>query len=386
MSGATDAAFSESRTSCEKLASDCVGTNRTTVWALGPLPPPVNGMTLLTQQVLLGLQQVGTVRICNWSHGSPTMTVRARVRRVRRTLSCLMKLVRGGLGRGSRLYVVANSQSGLFLTAALVFVAQKLNYQVYLHHHTYGYIDRWNAWMAWINRVMERGGTHIVHCQQMIDDFRRQYASAKRFETIFPSIVSTEILEQRLSPRKPFILGLLSNLTIAKGVDSVIETFETLLRGGSDVRLKLAGPIGDRSAKACIDEAVRRYPDRVEYLGPVYGVAKNSYFSSIDALLFPTHTESWGIVINEALAAGAPVITFDQGCTRTVVGPSAGLVVPRDGDYVSAAVSQIEQWIKDHESYRSVSCAAIDQAKYLDSEGRRQLSQFAQQMFGPSDN
>jgi glycosyltransferase involved in cell wall biosynthesis len=128
-----------------------------------------------------------------------------------------------------------------------------------------------------------------------------------------------------------------------------------------------------------------RYPDTVEYLGPVYGSAKVEFLSTIDALLFPTRykDESWGIVINEALATGTPVVTFDRGCTRTVVGSDAGLVVPRDGEYVCAAVEQIEHWIARSEAYCSASTAAVDQAAYLHREGNLQLEQFAKQMFEP---
>jgi glycosyltransferase involved in cell wall biosynthesis len=127
------------------------------------------------------------------------------------------------------------------------------------------------------------------------------------------------------------------------------------------------------------------FPGKVCHLGPVYDDAKLEFFRSIDVLLFPTRyrEESWGIVLNEALAAGVPVITFDRGCTRTVVGERAGLVVSRDRDFVEPAVRQIEQWIDYPDTYREASGAAVAQAEYLHREGQRQLDEFAQHMFAP---
>jgi glycosyltransferase involved in cell wall biosynthesis len=132
-----------------------------------------------------------------------------------------------------------------------------------------------------------------------------------------------------------------------------------------------------------IDEAVKSFPDLVRYVGPVYGDAKKQFLQNIDALLFPTryNEESWGIVLNEAFAAGAPVITFDRGCTKTVVGAKAGLVVDRDANFAKIAGNQVRQWITDESAYRSASQAAIDQAVYLSTEGNRMLDDFAERIF-----
>ncbi len=149
--------------------------------------------------------------------------------------------------------------------------------------------------------------------------------------------------------------------------------------------MKLAGPIRTRAAKQWIDRALREYPGVVFYAGSVYGAAKTDFLNSVDVLLFPTRYkgESWGIVINEAFATGAPVITFNRGCTQTVVGEAAGLVVPRDGDYVVEASRQVAAWIDHVDQYRDASQAAVECAKYLYAESQRQLARFADHMFSP---
>jgi glycosyltransferase involved in cell wall biosynthesis len=346
--------------------------------AIGPVPPPVTGMTLFTERVLRQLQRAGPVSFCNWSHSRPNVTPYAQAIRVWRSLGCMVKLMLAGRAADSRLYLVANSRSGLLLTVVFIFVARLRGYRVYLHHHTYGYINRHNRWMSWIDRRMGPGGVHIVHCDQMIEDFRRQYPSECKFATIFPSVVSIEVGRQRLAPQKPFRLGMISNLTIEKGVDLAIDVFKALRDERRQVDLDLAGPVRSAAVKDLIERTRISYPESVRYVGPVYGKAKEDFLHSIDALLFPTryNEESWGIVLNEALAAGAPVITLNRGCTKTVVGPQAGLVVDRETDFKEAATQQIARWMNDVNEYRSASLAAIEQATYLSIEGNRLLDEF----------
>src|SRR5262245_43166452 len=162
------------------------------VWVVGALPPPVTGMTLLTEKVVQRLQRAGALTLCNYSHGRQRSSFLARTKRVARSLGCVGRMLANGRVRDGRLYLVANSGAGLSLTCALVFVGRQLGHRIYLHHHTYGYIDASNRWMGRIVRTMDERDTHVVHCDQMVSDFRRRYFTKSDFETIFPSVVSLE--------------------------------------------------------------------------------------------------------------------------------------------------------------------------------------------------
>jgi glycosyltransferase involved in cell wall biosynthesis len=178
---------------------------------------------------------------------------------------------------------------------------------------------------------------------------------------------------------------MLSNLSLAKGPDQVIETFAALHRAGHRVTLVLAGPALDRQASQLVDETVAAYPGLVTYLGPIYGDAKARFFADVDVFLFATQRESWGIVLHEAMAAGVPVISNDRGCTGMVVGEKAGLMVRPGESFVDSASRQIERWLNEPADYLAASRAAVEQADFLNREGQRTLSEFAAHMFSPPD-
>jgi glycosyltransferase involved in cell wall biosynthesis len=215
----------------------------------------------------------------------------------------------------------------------------------------------------------------------MIDDFRRQYHSRNEFVVVHPSIIGVPIGRPRESSNKPFRLGLLSALQASKGFDIAIDTFKSLRDAGMEVTLTLAGPVASSKDRRMIHETITSYPNRVRYLGPVYDSEKKKFFDEIDAFIFPTMTESWGLVLNEALGSGIPVITFDRGCTATVVGAEAGLLIDPTSSFVSAASQQVALWMENDNDYRGASRAAVAQAEHLRREGQLTLAAFVRHMF-----
>jgi glycosyltransferase involved in cell wall biosynthesis len=348
--------------------------------ALGTIPPPVTGMTLLTEQVVRGLQQGGKITFFNWSTGISRRGLKFRAARVLRILQSLAWLLWHGRVTRARLYLVANSKGGLYLTLALVWIARRLGYEIYLHHHTYYYIERFDRRMAWIDRTMAARGVHVVHTPQMADDFWAVYRTVCPFAFIYPSIVSAPLGKPRNPPATPFQLGHLSNLSRAKGLDLVLATLRILRTKNVPARLALAGPYHTGDARDTVQRALAEFGELVEYRGPLYGDDKTTFLDGVDCFLFPSRSESWGIVLHEAMASGVPVIAYDRGCTKTVVG-DGGLVVDAQADFPLAAARQIEQWMQEPARYIQASQAAVEHAARLEAEGRRTLGDFVEHLF-----
>ena len=108
-----------------------------------------------------------------------------------------------------------------------------------------------------------------------------------------------------------------------KGLTVLLQAFEILGPERPRLRLLIAGP-GDR------DEVLERVPaplrDRVVLLGQISEQDKVRMLHSVDVFCAPnTGGESFGIVLAEAMAAGAPIVASDLEAFRQVLrGGKAG--------------------------------------------------------------
>jgi phosphatidylinositol alpha-mannosyltransferase len=123
-------------------------------------------------------------------------------------------------------------------------------------------------------------------------------------------------------------LGFLGRFTEPrKGFDLLRDAFVRLAAERPGLRLLVAGP-GDR------DSLYERFPsalrDRVTFLGLVSEADKASMLRSVDIYVAPnTGGESFGMILTEAMAAGATIAASDLDAFRRVLdGGRAGALFP----------------------------------------------------------
>ena len=77
------------------------------------------------------------------------------------------------------------------------------------------------------------------------------------------------------------------------------------------------------------------------YVGVVEGAAKDELLASAAALVLASHSESFGMVVAEALAHGTPVVTT-KGCPWEVVDEvGAGYQVDPNAAAIAAAIERV---------------------------------------------
>jgi 1,2-diacylglycerol 3-alpha-glucosyltransferase len=104
----------------------------------------------------------------------------------------------------------------------------------------------------------------------------------------------------------------------------------------ADARLAIVGDGPDRAeleARATAHD-VR---DRVHFTGALEPAALPDLYASSDAFVFPSPTETQGLVLAEALAAGLPIVAVDTPVNREVLG-GFGRLVPPDPQAVALAL------------------------------------------------
>jgi glycosyltransferase involved in cell wall biosynthesis len=75
--------------------------------------------------------------------------------------------------------------------------------------------------------------------------------------------------------------------------------------------------VGDGPA---LDALMARYP-QAHFLGALHGEALASTFVGADVLVFPSRTDTFGLVIIEALACGTPVAGYPVPGPLDILGP-----------------------------------------------------------------
>jgi glycosyltransferase involved in cell wall biosynthesis len=97
--------------------------------------------------------------------------------------------------------------------------------------------------------------------------------------------------------------------------------------------------VGDGPHRAALEERARRLglAGRVRFTGALARERLPDVYASVDAFVFPSTTDTQGLVLAEALAAGLPVVAVESDASRDVLGP-AGRIVPPDAELLADGI------------------------------------------------
>ncbi len=161
--------------------------------------------------------------------------------------------------------------------------------------------------------------------------------------------IPPELAAEAGSDPNCFHVLFLSHCTRDKGlfeaVEGAILAQSRLAASGSPLALKLlvAGQFVHREDerefhRICANEG----RTAVEYVGYVFGPTKRQWLEQADGFCFPSHLESFGLVLVEAMAFGLPTVTTRCGAVPEVMPPNhAGLVPVRSPERVAEALLRL---------------------------------------------
>ncbi|WP_037570855.1 glycosyltransferase family 4 protein [Phaeacidiphilus oryzae] len=114
-----------------------------------------------------------------------------------------------------------------------------------------------------------------------------------------------------------------------KGLPVLMKAMPRILEAHPDARLIVAGRGDAEEAVAGLPERVR---ERIEFLGMVTDEDKARLLRSVDVYVAPnTGGESFGIILVEAMSAGAPVLASDlEAFSQVLDGGAAGELFPNE--------------------------------------------------------
>jgi glycosyltransferase involved in cell wall biosynthesis len=163
-------------------------------------------------------------------------------------------------------------------------------------------------------------GEERTRVAQMTVDVSRMVAYAKARSA---AAKDATLRRHRLPPQTTKFLYV-GRLEIYKGVLDLLESCRHLA-SCRPISLLI---VGDGSLRRRV-ECFARADARIHCIGRLEGEDLWDVYSISDVLVLPSHSDSWGLVVNEAMAFGLPVIvTHRVGCIDDlVIADETGLVV-----------------------------------------------------------
>ncbi len=132
-------------------------------------------------------------------------------------------------------------------------------------------------------------------------------------------------------------------LTYEKGLFEALDAFQQLFAQGRNLIFQI---VGGGEAEVDLRQHAQQLGilEQVQFLGPIFGDAKNELWKQADAFVFPTYSEGLPYSMLEAMIAGTPPITCPVGAIPDVMQNGVhGLFVPvRDRQVLAEAIAKID--------------------------------------------
>ncbi len=293
------------------------------ILAIGPLPPPYNGMSVASAYLLgmsdrdglafyhldtadtRGLANVGRLDLVN-----VVLAIRHGVRFVRLLLAVRPDVV----------YVpIAQNALGSLRDALFLVPARLAGKAVVVHLHGSYFAEFYRRSSRPMRALLRYTLQNAVVGIVLGESLRSQFAGLLPLERVrsVPNGIPDFAEDGPLTEHREAGLNVLflSFLSREKGVLTVIETAARVHRVADDIIFRLVGEWSDSATRLAAHELIARYrlEDTVHVLPPAGPEAKQRRLLESDVMLFPSANEGHPFVIVEAMCAGLPVLTTRRG-------------------------------------------------------------------------
>jgi glycosyltransferase involved in cell wall biosynthesis len=245
----------------------------------------------------------------------------------------------------------------------------------YLHHYGFGAFEGF-LWEL-IRAVHNQAQLNLCTSTAMVEELRSHgvehldlWQRGVDTEMFQPSLKSAK-MRDRLSqghPEDPLLLyvGRVSP-------EKEIENIKPVLEAIPNARLAI---VGDGPHRKVLQQHFKG--TRTHFVGYLQGIELASAFASADAFVFPSRTETLGLVLLEAMAAGCPVVAARSGGIPDIVtdGANGYLFDPKDSQGAIAATQRLLAAQEERETLRSN--ARIEAERWGWSAATRQLQAYYQ--------
>ncbi len=254
---------------------------------------------------------------------------------------CGMKLVKQYIDKNGRPDLV---HAHCCLNAGVLALAVNKRYGIpfVVTEHSRGFRQGRPRWWErdLIRRVTRRASRCLAVSPYLADLLRQQYPAStwqylpnvlgEAFLVARPSVGAPSIATPSVgipAEDRPFVFLCVARLSPEKGHALLIEAFADAFGGNAKVRLRL---VGDGPSLAALEALSRRFgvAAQLDFTGALPAEQVRAEMEGADGLVLASNTETFGVVVIEALACGLPVVSTASGGPDHLVSSANGILVP----------------------------------------------------------
>ncbi len=140
-------------------------------------------------------------------------------------------------------------------------------------------------------------------------DYRTRFPNLRHFCIPYHCDLAPFLATRRDGDARPLTFLFCGQMIERKGVDVLLLAFDRLIASGIDARLLLVGREAELPKFMNLVSPATR--SKVDYEGFQAPESLPAYFARSDVFVLPSRHDGWGVVVNQALATGIPIITSD---------------------------------------------------------------------------
>ena len=318
---------------------------------LGALPPPFMGPTLATE-VILGSALRNRFELIHLDTSDPrdidtlgALDLLNIYLALKFYVVLLWQILRY---RPALVYIpVSQTTVGYLKDSGFILIARVLGRRV-LCHLRGGNFRNWLRDASGATRAYVRFVHGLVNGQIVLgESLRGLFAGILPADRIFVVPNGKDLSYPPKPPPDGTVRVLfLANIVRTKGVLDVLHAVPRVAASCANVQFLFAGAWEDPLLRAEIETCLAANPALpIRWVGATRGAEKVALINGADVFVFPTYypPEGHPWVIVEAMAAGLPVISTDQGAIlESVIHGQNGFIVPkRDPAAVARAIEQL---------------------------------------------
>lgn len=316
--------------------------NKKTIIYLAPLPPPYMGPSIATQIILNSrfVNEFNVLHIDTADKRSLNNLARIDVTNILLALKHYFLLFIKLVFHNADLVYIPVCQTSIGFLRDVPFIGiSKLFRKKVVFHLRGGYF---REFFDSSNEIMK----FIV--RQTLKRVDRMIVLGDSLKTIFKGLIPEEKLSvvpnglnilfntrtNKNLAKNPLKILFLSNFIETKGYWDILYSIKKVIRSNKRIEYVFAGSWRCEKQKLECEDFVKKESigDYVEFVGAVIGAEKLRVLKEAEIFVFPTYYpfEGHPWVIVEAMAAGLPIITTDQGCIKdSVIDGENGFIIPK---------------------------------------------------------